>query len=36
MISTDPDVPDSYTYTVEESSDNVPAFFLGLKIGLGF
>jgi len=25
-----------YTYTVTEKSDNVPAFFLGMKVGLGF
>ncbi|MEO8591582.1 MAG: hypothetical protein ABI432_19530, partial [Flavobacteriales bacterium] len=36
MISSDPDVPDSYTYTVEETTDNVPALFLGVKLGLGF
>ena len=27
---------DQYSYTVTEKSDNVPAFFLGLKLGLGF
>lgn len=27
---------DQYTYNVTESSDNVPAFFLGMKLGIGF
>lgn len=27
---------DQYSYKVEESSDNVPALFLGVKMGLGF
>ena len=36
IISSDPDVPDTYEYTVEESDDTVPAVFLGVKIGLGF
>jgi hypothetical protein len=25
-----------YTYTVTEESDNVPVFYLGMKIGLGW
>ena len=36
FISNDPDVSDSFTYEVKESSDNVPALFLGVKFGLGF
>ncbi|MBK8500026.1 MAG: hypothetical protein IPL52_14700 [Flavobacteriales bacterium] len=35
-ITPDPDVPDTFEYAVEEKSDNVPAFFLGMKLGLGF
>lgn len=27
---------DQYTYTIEEITDNVPAFFLGVKFGVGF
>lgn len=27
---------DQYTYDVKESTDNVPAFFLGMKLGIGF
>ena len=27
---------DQYTYEVTESTDNVPAFFLGMKLGIGF
>lgn len=31
------DIPtETYTYSVEESDDIVPAFFLGVKVGLGF
>lgn len=29
-------VTDQWTYTVEEKNDIVPAFFLGVKVGLGF
>lgn len=29
-------VTDKWTYTVEEKNDIVPAFFLGVKVGLGF
>ncbi len=29
-------VTDQYSYTIEEITDNVPAFFLGVRIGLGF
>lgn len=35
-ISGDPDVPDSYAYSVDENNDIVPALFLGVRIGLGF
>ena len=27
---------DQYSYTIEEISDQVPAFFLGVRIGVGF
>ncbi len=30
------DTPESYNYEVTESSDNVPALFLGVKLGLAF
>ena len=36
FISNDPGVQDSFKYEVDETSDNVPALFLGMKIGLGF
>lgn len=28
--------PAQYSYTIEEITDNAPAFFLGMRIGLGF
>ena len=37
VVHEDHDVTaDTYTYTVTETTDNVPALFLGVKLGLGF
>jgi len=35
-FTTDPAVSNPYTYTITETTDNVPALFLGVKLGLGF